>query len=66
MIDGVERVVEALIDLTASPPRPFTITSNVQLRRLRRLTGNEGLEIGDASDAGFSLKQGLADGAGED
>ena len=55
MIDGVERVVEALIDLTALPPRPFTITSNAQLRRLRRLTGNENLQMGDTSDVGFSL-----------
>ena len=67
MIDGVERVVEALIDLTAMPPRPFTITSNVQLRRLRRLTGNDGLEMGDASDVGFSLVgRGLTDGQGEE
>ena len=62
MIDGVERVVEALIDLTAMPPRPFTITSNTQLRRLRRLTGNDDLEIGDTSDVGFSLRRGLTDG----
>ena len=66
MIDGVERVVEALIDLTATPPRPFTITSSVQLRRLRRLTGNEDLEIGDTSDVGFSLEHGFTDGVGED
>ncbi len=58
MIDGVERVTEALIDLTTMPPRPFSITSNVQLRRLRRLTGNDSLEIGDTSDMGFSLKHG--------
>ena len=61
MIDGVERIVEALIDLTAMPPRPFTITSNVQLRRLRRLTNNEALEIGDTSDVGFSLNHGTVD-----
>lgn len=59
MIDGVERVVEALIDLTTSLPRPFTITSNTQLRRLRRLTGNDDLQIGDTSDVGFSLRNGL-------
>ena len=58
MIDGVERVAEALIDLTTMPPRTFTITSNTQLRRLRRLTGNDSLEIGDTSDVGFSLKHG--------
>ena len=61
MIDGVERIVEALIDLTAMPPRPFTITSNTQLRRLRRLTNNEALEIGDTSDVGFSLNHGTVD-----
>ena len=59
MIDGVEGVMEALIDLTTSPPRPFTITSRVQLRRLRRLTGNDDLQIGDTSDVGFSLRNGL-------
>ena len=59
MIDGVERVMEALIDLTTSPPRPFTITSNVQLRRLRRLTGNDDLQIGDMSEIGFSRQHEL-------
>ena len=54
MIDRVEDVVPYLIELTASPPRPFTITSNVQLRRLRRLTDNDRLEIGDTSPVGFS------------
>ena len=54
MIDRVEDIVPYLNELTATPPRPFTITSNVQLRRLRRLTNNEALEIGDASPAGFS------------
>ena len=65
MIDGVERVLEALIDLTTSPPRPFTINSNTQLRRLRRLTGNDDLEIGDTSDVGFSLRRGPTDGGEE-
>ena len=61
MIDGVERVLEAVIDVTTMPPRPFTITSNIQLRRLRRLTGNDDLQIGDTSDVGFSLRNGLTD-----
>ena len=61
MIDGVERVMEALIDVTAMPPRPLTITSSTQLRRLRRLTNNEALEIGDTSDVGFSLNHGTVD-----
>ena len=66
MMDRVEDVLPDLIDLTAMPPRPFTITSNTQMRRLRRLTGNESLEIGDTSDVGFSLKHGLTDGKGGD
>ena len=53
MIDGVERVVEALIDLTTMAPRSFTITSNTQLRRLRCLTGNDDLQMGDTSAVGF-------------
>ena len=54
MIDGVEGLVPDLIQLTATPPRPFTIASNVQLRRLRRLAGNDNLQIGDTSPTGFS------------
>lgn len=54
MIERVEDVLPYLNELTATPPRPFTITSNVQLRRLRRLTENEDLEIGDTSPVGFS------------
>ena len=65
MMDRVEEVLPDLIELAAMPPRPFTITSRVQLRRLRRLTGNDHLAIGDRSDVGFSMKHGLADRAGE-
>ena len=54
MIDRVEDLMPYLLRLTTAPPRPFTITSNTQLRRLRRLTGNDNLEIGDMSPAGFS------------
>ena len=54
MIDRVEELLPHLIRLTITPPRPFTITSNTQLRRLQRLTGDDGLEIGDASPVGFS------------
>ncbi len=55
MIDRVEGLLPRLIQLTTTPPRPFTITSNTQLRRLRRLTGNDSLEIGDTSPVGFSM-----------
>lgn len=54
MIDRVEGLLPYLIQLTATPPRSFTITSNTQLRRLRRLTGDDSLEIGDSSTVGFS------------
>ena len=54
MIDRVEEVAPVLIRLTGEPPRPFTITTNRQLRRLRRLTGNDTLGIGDTSPVGFS------------
>ena len=66
MMDRVEDVLPDLIELTAMPPRPFTIASRVQVRRLRRLTGNADLEIGDTSDVGFSLEHGFTDGVGED
>ena len=66
MMDRVEDVLPALTNLTAMRPRPFTITSRVQLRRLRRLIGNEELEIGDTSEIGFSLRNGLTDGRGEE
>ena len=56
MIDRVEGLLPRLIQFTITPPRPFTITSNTQLRRLRRLTGNDSLQIGDASPVGFSKK----------
>ncbi len=61
MIGRVEDVAPFLDSLTTAPPRPFVITSNMQLRRLRRLTGNDGLAIGDASEVGFSLMHGSAD-----
>lgn len=56
MIDRVEGLLPYLVSLTTTPPRRFTITSNTQLRRLRRLTGDDGLEIGDTSPVGFSKK----------
>ena len=54
MIDRVEGLLPYLIQLTATPSRSFTITSNTQLRRLRRLTGDDSLEVGDSSTVGFS------------
>jgi len=65
MMNRVEEILPALIDVTTMPPRPFTITSNTQMRRLRRLTGNDNLQIGDTSDVGFSLRNGETDGREE-
>ncbi|MCY4559881.1 MAG: hypothetical protein OXF79_26690 [Chloroflexi bacterium] len=58
MLDKVEDVMPILESMPEAPPRPFTIASNAQLRRLRSLTGNESLQLGDASAVGFSLKHG--------
>ena len=56
LIERVEEVGPVLDALTVEPPRPFEIASNTQLRRLGRITGNDDLQIGDASEVGFSLK----------
>ncbi len=53
------RVEEALPQLEAlqdTAPRPFTIASNNQVRRLMALTGNVELRVGDTSPVGFSLR----------
>lgn len=60
MMDKVEDAMPVLEALPDAPPRQFTIASNTQLRRLRSLTGDEGLQLGDTSDVGFSLKHDAA------
>ena len=54
MITKAEGLVPFLNELTSAPPRPFTITSNTQLRRLRHLTGNDNLQMGDESPIDLS------------
>ena len=56
VIDQAELALPVLESLYEAPPRPFTIASNTQLRRLRALTDNDDLQIGDTSPVGFSLK----------
>ena len=56
-----EEVLPALEALQWAEPRPFTISSNTQLRRLRGLTGNDALQVGDTSAVGFSLKHSAGD-----
>ena len=56
-VEGIEEIIPILEGLMEEPPRPFTIESNSQLRRLRVLTGNRDLQVGDSSAVGFSLRQ---------
>ena len=56
VIRAAESALPKLAALQDAPPRPFTIESNNQLRRLMALTGNEELQIGDYSPVGFSLR----------
>ncbi len=55
-LQAVEEALPTLEALQFEAPRPFTITSNQQRRRLVELTGNTGLKIGDTSPVGFSLR----------
>ena len=55
-VEGVEEIMPILERLTEEPPRPFTIASNSQVRRLRVLTGRDDLHVGDSSEVGFSLR----------
>ena len=58
-----EEALPKLEALQQEAPREFAIISNTQLRRLRELTGNNELRIGDTSPTGFSLKH-LLDNSG--
>ncbi len=56
-IEATEAALPMLEVLLHSNPLSFSIESNQQLGRLRGLTGNDDLQIGDSSPVGFSLKQ---------
>ena len=56
VIEEVEEVMPLLESIASQQPRPFTITSNTQRRRLVELTGNTELQVGDYSPVGFSLR----------
>ena len=64
-VEAAEEILPMLEALQWAEPRPFTIESNTQLRRLKALTGNNDLQIGDTSPVGFSLKHAL-DGNSQD
>ena len=51
-----EEALPTLEVLQRAAPRPFTIASNNQMRRLIALTGNVELRVGDTSPVGFSLR----------
>ena len=57
-IDGIITVVESVLppleNALWEPPRPFTIRDADQRWRVRVLTGQQTLEIGDSSPTGFS------------
>ena len=55
-VEGVEDALPALEALTTEEPRPFRINSISELRRLKAVTGNNRLEVGDTSEVGFSLR----------
>ena len=55
----INLIEDILLDLEAiqsASPRPFTISRNDHRDRLRQLTGNRSLQIGDSSPVGFSLR----------
>ena len=54
-INLIEDILPDLEALRTDAPRPFTVVLRNDRERLRRLTGNRNLEIGDSSPVGFSL-----------
>ena len=57
LLDDTESLVLPVFEtLVSLPPRPVRITSARQRRRLKELTGNQELEIGDESPVGFSIR----------
>ena len=57
-VEGMEEALPVLDSLANEEPRRFTIDTNSQLRRLRLITGNHGLQRGNTSPVGFSLRHG--------
>ena len=56
VIEQVEFALPQLDYLLDTPPPPCAIGSGREAERLRRLTGNPNLQVGDTSEVGFSLK----------
>lgn len=55
-ITSVEEALPLLEAIHSEAPRPFTITSNTERKRLAELTGDSTLRVGDTSPVGFSLR----------
>ncbi len=56
VVEDIEMFLPVLDTLASADMRPFVITSRSQLNNLRNLTDNDGLQMGDRSDVGFSLR----------
>ena len=56
VVEGVETFLPVLDTVVSADMQPFIITSRRQLNNLRNLTGNSGLQLGDRSEVGFSLR----------
>ena len=57
MIDRVEQAIPVLEALQSQPPQPYTISDQDDVRRLRLLTGNNDLQVGDTSPTGFAVQR---------
>ena len=65
VVDNTESLVLPVFEtLVSLPPRPIRIINSGQRMRLRELTGNRELEIGDESPVGFSIRHRPPDSGG--
>ena len=61
-VDLVEAVMPVLENIRDAAPHPFTIANRLDRDRLRLVTGNRSLQVGDVSPVGFSLNHPVASG----
>ena len=55
IVSAIEGVLDVLEALRSAPPRPYTINSREDARRIRLLTGLA-VEVGDSSPTGFVIR----------
>ena len=65
-VDAAGSALPKLKEIAERPPGEFTIESNTELDRVRYLTKNQSLEVGDTSKVGFSLRHESQDDEGPD